>query len=204
MSYNLFFKGLSADKKELEDVQKMAVENGFDLDIAFDDYGNITLDSLEKLSQKINERATDVNFICHSMGCNLGILTAKKIERIRSLVLISPEFGDYSDEELEIQAKAQKDASSQVRREFTEDVVHAFKFFKYTQPLAAMAVEKINVPILIIFSKGDIFIPQEYLRELSARKDNIELVFLDTNLHNPLLDEEYSQKTMKLVKKHIL
>ena len=77
-------------------------------------------------------------------------------------------------------------------------------FFKYTQPLAAMAIEKINVPTLIIFSKGDIFIPQEYLRELSERKENIELVSLDTNLHNPLLDEEYSQKTMKLIKKHIL
>ncbi len=68
MSYNLFFKGLSADKKELEDVQKMGVENGFDLDVTFDDYGMITLDSLEKSSQKINERDVDVNLICHSMA----------------------------------------------------------------------------------------------------------------------------------------
>ena len=68
MSYNLFFKGLSADKKELEDVQKMGVENGFDLDVTFDDYGMITLDSLEKLSQKINGRDVDVNLICHSMA----------------------------------------------------------------------------------------------------------------------------------------
>lgn len=68
MSYNLFFKGLSADKKELEDVQKMGVENGFDLDVTFDDYGMITLDSLEKSGQKINERDVDVNLICHSMA----------------------------------------------------------------------------------------------------------------------------------------
>ncbi len=61
----------------------------------------------------------------------------------------------------------------------------SFIVFKKTQPIASMAIEKINVPTLIIYSKADPFIPKDYLNNLADRKSNIEITTIDTDQHNP-------------------
>ena len=61
----------------------------------------------------------------------------------------------------------------------------SFIVFKKTQPIASMAIEKINVPTLIIYPKADPFIPKDYLNDLADRKSNIEITTTDTNQHNP-------------------
>ena len=75
--------------------------------------------------------------------------------------------------------------------------------FKKTQPIASAIIERINVPTLIIYSKDDPFIPKDYLNDLADRKDNIELSIIDTNEHNPLLNEDSKSSVMRLIKKQI-
>ena len=100
------------------------------------------------------------------------------------MILISPEFGKYSDEEkrqMENTSKHNEGAHSKL----SISKAKSFIVFKKTQPIASMAIEKINVPTLIIYPKADPFIPKDYLNDLADRKSNIEITTTDTNQHNP-------------------
>ena len=207
--YNLYFKGLSTNNAELNQIRELFKTHNLDFTALYDDYGTLPLLLKHKLKMtlddRINERnpmGQNFNLICHSMGCNLGVIAAEHSKKIKSMVLISPEFGEYSDEEKIIMENVNKNNSG-VRTKLDVSKVKSFILFKKTQPIASVIIERINVPTLIIYSKDDPFIPKDYLNDLADRKDNIELSIIDTNEHNPLLNEDSKSSVMRLIKKHI-
>ena len=149
-----------------------------------------------------------INLICHSMGCNLGILAADKSKKINKIILISPEFGEYSPKEQE-QIKYEKihpniqTAYGENQPQINSNMLKSLILFKKSKQLATATIEKINIPILIIYSKDDTFIPKNYLNDLKARKENIKLATIDTKLHNPLISQTHNQKTIRLIKNYL-
>lgn len=75
--------------------------------------------------------------------------------------------------------------------------------FNKTKPYATLAIERVNIPTQIIYSKDDIFIPQNYLNRLTDRKDNIDIEVINSKLHNPLTSVDHSEHTMTLIKKFL-
>ena len=83
--YNLYYKGLSTDSIELNEIKKYFGENKVNLNIVFENYSNLPITSVKNLNvvlqeqfKKANPMGKDANLICHAMGCNLGILTTIK------------------------------------------------------------------------------------------------------------------------------
>ena len=203
---NLYFKGLYTEAQELNKIKNNFENNGLSCSLVFDNYSNLPLLSKNELNAAIDKQVRrcnpigqNINIICHSMGCNLGVLHAEKSTKIKKIVLISPEFGEYS--------KKEKYNLSIIQTPFGEknpklngDAAKSLIIFKRTKPYATLAIERINVPVLIIYSKDDELIPKEYLKNLSKRKDNIKLFSLNSKLHNPLASKDHGPKTMKLIK----
>lgn len=214
--YNLYYKGLLTDVNELDEIKRFFKENNVSLTPVFENYATLPLTSIKNLNaalqdkfREANPMGQQANLICHSMGCNLGVLTTIKTPKVKKLVLISPQFGNYTEEELDKQ-KNEK-IKSPLQRPYGEqktktnnDKIKSLIVFNKTQQLAKVAIEKINVPTLIIYSKDDAFIPKEYLQDLSERKDNITLATIDTKMNNPLTHKPYREKTLKLIKRHII
>lgn len=212
---NLYFKGLSTDNQELEKIRSMFQENDLNLSVVFDSYANLPLISKDRVNSTIDDGVRrcnpighNINLICHSMGCNLGVLNAERSSKINKIVLISPEFGEYSKKE-ERKIEEEK-VYPTIQRPFGEKgkrisgaTAKTIALFNRTKPWATLAIERVNVPVLIIYSKDDIFIPQEYLGHLADRKDNIEIEVIDSKLHNPLTSIEHGSKTMSLIKKYL-
>ncbi len=213
--YNLYLKGLSTNNQELNEIRKLFKENGLDFTVVFNNYGNLPMRTETDLKVAIQDKLREsnpmgqqANLICHSMGCNLGVLAAADSKKIKSLVLISPEFGEYSPEELK---QIEKDEINLNRpRAYGEQEIKNNKnnlksllLFKKTKLLASIAIEKVNVPTLIIYPKDDNFIPKTYLNDLVNRKDNIKLQTVPTKYHNPLVKGNCKTKTMRLIKNQI-
>lgn len=213
--YNLYLKGLSTDNQELNEIRSLFKKHGLDFTVVFEGYGNLPIKSDEELKvalqDKLRERnpmGQKINLICHSMGCNLGLLAAEDSKKIKSLVLISPEFGEYSEKELK---QIEKDeinlnkprAYGEQEIKINKNNIRSLLLFRKTKLLATAAIEKVDVPTLIIYSKDDAFIPKEYLNDLAERKDNIQVATIPTKYHNPLINGKYKTRTMRLIKKNI-
>lgn len=214
--YNLYLKGLSTNNEELDKIRNLFKKYGLDFANVFDNYAELPIKTNDALKvsiddkfRKCNPMGQKVNLICHSMGCNLGVIATERSKKIKSLILISPEFGEYSEKEME--KIENENINLNNPREFGElevknnaNKIKSLIVFQKTKLLAATAIEKIKVPTLIIYSKDDLFIPQDYLNDLANRKDNIKLATLNTKFHNPLVNGRNKSKTMRLIQKHII
>ena len=214
--YNLYLKGLSTDNDELDKIRNLFKKYGLDFANVFDNYAELPIKTNDALKvsiddkiRKCNPMGQKVNLICHSMGCNLGVIATERSKKIESLILISPEFGEYSEKEME--KIENENINLNNPREFGElevknnaNKIKSLIVFQKTKLLAATAIEKIKVPTLIIYSKDDLFIPQDYLNDLANRKDNLKLATLNTKFHNPLVNGRNKSKTMRLIQKHII
>ena len=213
--YNLYLKGLSTDNQELNQIRTLFKENGLEFTNVFNSYANLSMLSKTNLNAEIAEKIRkcnptmqNINLICHSMGCNLGAIATESSSKIKSLILISPEFGEYSKKEKN-QIQEEK-LHPTIQRPFGEknqkingETAKSLIVFNRTKPLATLAIEKVKVPTLIIYSKDDTFIPKEYLHHLASRKDNIEIAEINSKLHNPLSSIDHKQKTINLIKSHL-
>ena len=88
-------------------------------------------------------------------------------------------------------------------KKISKETARSIILFNRTKPWSTLAIERINVPILIIYSKDDIFIPKEYWHNLANRKNNIEIEEINSKLHNPLSSIDHKQKTINLIKSHL-
>ena len=213
--YNLYLKGLSTDGQELQQIRNLFKKNNLEFTDIFDSYENLPVLHKDKLIAEVNEQIRkknptmqNINLICHSMGCNLGVLAAETSSTIKKMVLISPEFGEYSKKEKNQIQKARiipsihrpfGEKSKKVNKETFKSLI----IFNQTKPWTTLAIERINIPVLIIFAKDDNVIPKEYLNHLSKRKDNIEVKAIDSKLHNPLTSKSHGQKTLNLIKNYL-
>lgn len=210
--YNLYLKGLSTDNQELNEIRKNFNENGLFFTNVFNNYSNLAALTKNALQAEVNEQVRranptmqNINLICHSMGCNLGVLATEQSKKIKNLVLISPSFGEYSTKEKRKIENEKLHPSFQRRYgekevKMNSDKIRSLIVFNRTKPWATLAIEKIDIPVLIIYSKDDTFIPKEYLEDLAKRKDNIEIETINSKLHNPLTSQNHKNKTIKLIK----
>lgn len=210
--YSLYLKGLSTDNQELSEIRDSFNDNGLSFTNVFDSYSNLATLSKNAIQAEVDEKIRranptmqNVNLICHSMGCNLGVLAAEQSKKIKSLVLISPEFGEYSTkekrkmEEANIHPTFQRQYGEKETK-ISSDKIRLIIVFNRTKPWATLAIEKVDIPVLIIYSKDDTFIPKEYLENLAKRKDNVEIETINSKLHNPLTSLDHKNKTIKLIK----
>ena len=210
--YNLYLKGLSTDNQELSEIKDSFNDNGLSFTNVFDSYSNLAALSKNAIQAEVDEKIRranptmqNVNLICHSMGCNLGVLAAEQSKKIKSLVLISPEFGEYSTkekrkiEEANIHPTFQRQYGEKETK-ISSEKIRSIIVFNRTKPWATLAIEKVDIPVLIIYSKDDTFIPKEYLENLAKRKDNVEIETINSKLHNPLTSLDHKNKTIKLIK----
>ena len=210
--YSLYLKGLSTDNQELSEIRDIFNDNGLSFTNVFDSYSNLAALSKNAIQAEINEKIRranptmqDINLICHSMGCNLGVLAAEQSKKIKSLVLISPELGEYSTkekrkiEEANIHLTFQRQYGEKETR-LSSNKIRSIIVFNRTKPWATLTIEKVDIPVLIIYSKDDTFIPKEYLENLAKRKDNVKIETINSKLHNPLTSQDYKNKTIKLIK----
>lgn len=213
--YNLYLKGLSTDNQELQQIRSLFKANDLEFTNVFNSYAGLSMLSKDELNAEIKDRISkcnptmqNIDLICHSMGCNLGTIATEKAAKIKSLILISPEFGEYSRKEKnQIQEERlhptiQRPFGEQTQK-INSETAKSLILFNRTKPWATLAIERINVPTLIIYSKDDTFIPKEYLQNLASRKDNIEIEIINSKLHNPLTGIDHRQKTMSLIKSHL-
>lgn len=213
--YNLYYKGLTTNLEELDETRKFFNENGLNLNFVFEHYADLPLTSIKNLNATLNDAfikanpmGQKANLICNTMGCNLGVLTASKSKKIKRLVLIAPEFGNYTEEEQK-QIDYEKGDDKIIRpygeekTKLNKNKIKKLIISNKTQSLAKIAIEKVNVPTLIIYSKDDAFIAKEYLNDLAKRKNNIEIKTVKTKMHNPLKSKSEKEKVMHLIKKHL-
>ena len=213
--YNLYYKDLTTNSDELDETKRLFNENGLDLNIVFEHYSKLPITSIRNLNAnltdafiKANPMGQKANLICTAMGCNLGILTASKSKKIKSLTLIAPEFGNYTkDEQKQIDYEKGDDKIirpyGEEKSKINNNKIKKLFISNKTQALAKIAIEKIDVPTLIIYSKDDAFIAKDYLNDLAQRKDNIKIATVQTKIHNPLKSKNEKEKVIRLIKKHV-
>ena len=84
ITYNLYFKGLSTNNAELNQIRKLFKQHNLDFTAVFGDYSTLPLASNQKLKIALDDKIREnnpighnLNLICHSMGCNLGVIAAE-------------------------------------------------------------------------------------------------------------------------------
>ena len=59
--YNLYFKGLSTDNKDINKLRDLFKENGLELTNVFDSYEDLAALSKDKIYSEINDKLIEVN-----------------------------------------------------------------------------------------------------------------------------------------------
>lgn len=158
----------------------------------------------ENLVQQLNDHFDDisslekVNLICHSMGCNVGLILAReRSSQIGKAVFLSPEL--YSNSRLE-----KRRAKLRVYRgEFDNDfsIAHhpkqgifssfqLYKVFKQTRKMAQESLDDIcHLNSFIIYGAADRFVSPEGASKL-ADKLKGSLCEVNTQYHNVLLSQQ--------------
>ncbi len=203
---NLYFKGLDTDHQEFDQVKRIFNQEGLNLTNVFYSYTSLPLTSNDKIMFDINDEVRrsnpigqNVNVICNSIGCNFGVLAANKSPKIKNMILISPRFGQYSKEEKR-KIKSQKLTQSNPKNSFDSEKIKTIILFNKTKSYTNLAIEKIKIPILIVYSKNDVYVPKEYLNDLASKKDNIIIKDIDSSSRNLLVPKE---KTLRLIKPYL-
>ena len=211
---NFYIKGMSTTNEEQERIINSFKEQGIDVIPVIDDYSNYSIKtiepSVEKFIEENNPNNEKVNLICHSMGCNFGYLIKRRENiDINKLIFVSPEFVSTTKKEKEEIKNKYKgidynNESNNTKLNLHNIILHYKSLRKVMETLTDFV--SCNIDTLIIYSKGDIFVSQNWINSGYAfLTDKIEV---NSNSHNPLLTNketyeeisEYIKKPLTLVK----
>ena len=211
---NFYIKGMSTTNEEQERIINSFKEQGIDVIPVIDDYANYSIKTIEKSIEKFiennNPNNEKVNLICHSMGCNFGYLIKRRENiDINKLIFVSPEFVSTTKKEKEEIKNKYKgidynNESNNTKLNLHNIILHYKSLRKVMETLTDFV--SCNMDTLIIYSKGDIFVSQNWINSGYAfLTDKIEV---NSNSHNPLLTNketyeeisEYIKKPLTLVK----
>lgn len=211
---NFYIKGMSTTNEEQERIINSFKEQGIDVIPVIDDYSNYSIKtiepSIEKFIEENNPNNEKVNLICHSMGCNFGYLIKRRENiDINKLIFVSPEFVSTTKKEKEEIKNKYKgidynNESNNTKLNLHNIILHYKSLRKVMETLTDFV--SCNMDTLIIYSKGDIFVNQNWVNSGYAfLTDKIEV---NSNSHNPLLTNketyeeisEYIKKPLTLVK----
>ena len=190
-----YLKGMSTTKEEFEFINKKFNDYGIDLELLCDDYSKyashgkyfILKDLICKLP--VNE---DVNLVCHSMGCNYGVLLSGFSSSIKSITLVSPEFERPSKEEVSKVVESTNITMHEpsIMPFGINKILNIASFIRSNEWLDeafSMYVSR-EIPTTIIYSKGDKYISRDAIYRL-ASFSNVRSYEIDTNNHNPMLED---------------
>lgn len=211
---NFYIKGMSTTNEEQERIINSFKEQGIDVIPVIDDYANYSIKTIEKSIEKFiennNPNNEKVNLICHSMGCNFGYLIKRRGNiNINKLVLVSPEFISTTKKEKEEIRKRYNGIDYNTKSNNAKLNLHnIILYYKSLRKVMEPSIESVsyNMDTLIVYSKGDIFVSQNWINSGYAfLTDKVEV---DSNSHNPLLTNkevyeeitEYIKKPLTLVK----
>ncbi len=207
---NFYIKGMSTTNEEQERIINSFKEQGIDVIPVIDDYSNYSIKtiepSIEKFIEENNPNNEKVNLICHSMGCNFGYLIKRRENiDINKLIFVSPEFVSTTKKEKEEIKNKYKgidynNESNNTKLNLHNIILHYKSLRKVMETLTDFV--SCNMDTLIIYSKGDIFVNQNWVSSVG------NYVEIDSNSHNPLLTNketyeeisEYIKKPLTLVK----
>ena len=211
---NFYIKGMSTTNEEQERIINSFKEQGIDIIPVIDDYANYSIKTIEKSIEKFiennNPNNEKVNLICHSMGCNFGYLIKRRGNiNINKLVLVSPEFISTTKKEKEEIKKRYNGIDYNTKSNNAKLNLHnIILYYKSLRKVMEPSIESVsyNMDTLIVYSKGDIFVSQNWINSGYAfLTDKVEV---NSNSHNPLLTNkevyeeitEYIKKPLTLVK----
>lgn len=211
---NFYIKGMSTTKEEQERIINNFKEQGVDVIPAIDDYTNYSIKtiepSIEKFIEENNPNNEKVNLICHSMGCNFGYLIKRRGNiDINKLIFISPEFVSTTKKEKEEIKKRYNGIDYNTKSNNAKLNLHnIILYYKSLRKVIEPSIDSVscNMDTLIVYSKGDIFVSQNWINSGYAfLTDKVEV---NSNSHNPLLTNkevyeeitEYIKKPLTLVK----
>lgn len=207
---NFYIKGMSTTNEEQERIINSFKEQGIDVIPIIDDYSNYSIKtiepSIEKFIEENNPNNEKVNLICHSMGCNFGYLIKRRENiDINKLIFVSPEFVSTTKKEKEEIKNKYKgivynNESNNTKLNLHNIILHYKSLRKVMETLTDFV--SCNMDTLIIYSKGDIFVNQNWVNSVG------NYVEIDSNSHNPLLTNketyeeisEYIKKPLTLAK----
>lgn len=207
---NFYIKGMSTTNEEQERIINSFKEQGIDVIPVIDDYSNYSIKtiepSIEKFIEENNPNNEKVNLICHSMGCNFGYLIKRRENiDINKLIFVSPEFVSTTKKEKEEIKNKYKgidynNESNNTKLNLHNIILHYKSLRKVMETLTDFV--SCNMDTLIIYSKGDIFVNQNWVSSVG------NYVEIDSNSHNPLLTNketyeeisEYIKKPLTLAK----
>lgn len=211
---NFYIKGMSTTNEEQEIIINSFKEQGIDVIPVIDDYANYSIKTIEKSIEKFiennNPNNEKVNLICHSMGCNFGyLIKSRENININKLVLVSPEFISTTKKEKEEIKKRYNGIDYNTKSNNSKLNLHnIILYYKSLRKVMEPSIDYVfcNMDTLIVYSKGDIFVSQNWINSGYAfLTDKVEV---NSNSHNPLLTNkevyeeitEYIKKPLTLVK----
>lgn len=211
---NFYIKGMSTTNEEQERIINSFKEQGIDVIPVIDDYSNYSIKtiepSIEKFIEENNPNNEKVNLICHSMGCNFGYLIKRRENiDINKLIFVSPEFVSTTKKEKEeIKNKYKGIVYNNESNNTKLNLHNIILYYKSLRKVMEPSIDSVscNMDTLIVYSKGDIFVSQNWINSGYAfLTDKVEV---NSNSHNPLLTNkevyeeitEYIKKPLTLVK----
>lgn len=200
-----YLKGMSSDKDEL-DYLKMKFENeGMELIPVIDNYANYSKMSKEEITEDlINRLPKDerINLVCHSMGCNYGLLVANNMNNIEHITFVSPEFEKMTSSDYESIVTFPRPMDHRPNKmkfgiNKLKNIMAFVKSSKWSRSELKRFLITKDIPTLIFYSTGDGFVSRKQFEDM-YELDNINFQRFDTNNHNPLLE---NNKSVELIKK---
>ena len=205
---------MSTTNEEQERIINSFKEQGIDVIPVIDDYSNYSIKtiepSIEKFIEENNPNNEKVNLICHSMGCNFGYLIKRRENiDINKLIFVSPEFVSTTKKEKEeIKNKYKGIVYNNESNNTKLNLHNIILYYKSLRKVMEPSIDSVscNMDTLIVYSKGDIFVSQNWINSGYAfLTDKVEV---NSNSHNPLLTNkevyeeitEYIKKPLTLVK----
>ena len=192
-----YLKGLSTTKKEFDYIYSKLSYEDIELVPLVSNYAELSKLSKDKIIDYFKDKIKDsgeekINLICHSMGCNFGLLLASNMDNINSITLISPEFETVTKEEqAEIEPSSRESINEGENTPMSLAKLKSILLFIKSKKWVSEEMENFinkGIKTSILYSKGDKFVSRKMIHRLS-KLDNISEFEMDTNNHNPLLED---------------
>lgn len=189
-----YIRGLAKTILADNDIKTKFIKNDISSTFLIDDYTIYTNKSKEEIISDLCSKidtTDDINIVCHSMGCNFGILLANRLDNVKSIVFVSPEFEDVTREEKKLIEPSINSEEVDYGNDISFlDKLKSIKLFLKSKKWIKDELDLFknrNITTSIIYSKGDKFVSRRIINELSEL-DNINSYMIDSNSHNPLLE----------------
>ena len=200
-----YLKGMSSNQDEL-DYLKMKFENeGMELIPLVDNYAMYSKMSKDEIEADLISRLPKdekINLVCHSMGCNYGLLLANKLINIYHITFVSPEFESMTSSDYEAIDPSPRPMDHKPNKmKFGINKLKNIMAFVKSSKWSGIELKRFlitrDTPTLILYSSGDGFVSRKQFEDM-YEFDNISFHRFDTNNHNPLLE---NNKSVELIKK---